>query len=47
MSYRNDLKCRRLDVAWLDFTADNQVRVGDTYVFELVEADKALVFQAI
>jgi hypothetical protein len=44
MSYCGDLKCKRLNAAWWDFVADNQLQVEDACVFELVEADNALVF---
>jgi hypothetical protein len=46
-SYRNDLKCKRLDAAWQDFITDNRLRVEDACVFELVEANKTLVFRGI
>ncbi|TVU13038.1 hypothetical protein EJB05_46712 [Eragrostis curvula] len=38
-SYCGDLKVKKLDAAWRGFAVDNQLRIGDAGVFELVDAD--------
>uniref|UniRef100_A0A0A9G5D9 TF-B3 domain-containing protein n=1 Tax=Arundo donax TaxID=35708 RepID=A0A0A9G5D9_ARUDO len=39
LSYCGDLKCKKLDAAWRDFTVDNRLRVGDACVFELMGSE--------
>ncbi|KAM0905888.1 hypothetical protein ACQ4PT_017106 [Festuca glaucescens] len=36
MSYRGDLKVKKLDADWMDFAVDNHLQVNDACVFELV-----------
>lgn len=47
MSYRGDLKMKKLDVAWKDFAVDNRLQVNDACIFELVNGagEEELVFQ--
>ncbi|XP_047092500.1 B3 domain-containing protein Os04g0386900-like [Lolium rigidum] len=40
MSYRGDLKVKKLDTDWMDFAVDNQLQVNDACVFELVTSTK-------
>ncbi|KAM0882131.1 hypothetical protein ACQ4PT_032507 [Festuca glaucescens] len=40
MSYRGDLKVKKLDADWMDFAVDNQLQVNDACVFELVTGTK-------
>ncbi|TVU13021.1 hypothetical protein EJB05_46690, partial [Eragrostis curvula] len=49
-SYCGDLKVKKLDAAWRGFAVDNQLRIGDAGVFELVDAEtegdkKTVVFR--
>ena len=46
MTYCSDLKVKRLEADWMDFDVDNQLRVDDACVFELVIGTSAeVVFQ--
>ncbi|KAM0888783.1 hypothetical protein ACQ4PT_028146 [Festuca glaucescens] len=40
MSYRGDLKVKKLDADWMDFAVDNQLQVNDACVFELMTGTK-------
>jgi hypothetical protein len=40
MSYRGDLKVKRLDADWMDFAVDNRLQVNDACVFELLTGTK-------
>ena len=54
VSYRSDLKRKKLGAEWRDFAGDNGLRIGDACVFELIkpaaggtgsEGDEEVVFR--